>query len=71
MMLEPLGEVGANISLQISSRTLFTKINNKTLSPKTNVKKKHKNSSLVSMLIIVKIGRADWSMLERLLLLHV
>ena len=70
MMLEPLGEVGANISLQLSSLTLFTKINNKKLSPKTNVKK-HKNSSLVRMWIIVKIGRADWSMLERLLLLHV
>ena len=29
MTLEPLGEVGANFSLQISSRTQFTKINNK------------------------------------------
>ena len=29
MMLEPLGEVGANFSLQLSSRTQFTKINNK------------------------------------------
>ena len=27
--LEPLGEVGAKISLQLSSRTQFTKINNK------------------------------------------
>ena len=32
---------------------------------------KHKNSSLVCMWILVKIGKADWSMLERLLLLHV
>ena len=29
MMLEPLGKVGANFSLQLSSRTQFTKINNK------------------------------------------
>ena len=29
MMLEPLGEVGANFSLQLSSRTQFTKINDK------------------------------------------
>ena len=28
MTLEPLGEVGANFSLQLSSRTQFTKINN-------------------------------------------
>ena len=32
---------------------------------------KHKDSSLVCMWILVKIGKADWSMLERLLLLHV
>ena len=29
MTLEPLGEVGANFSLQLSSRTQFTSINNK------------------------------------------
>ena len=29
MMLEPLGEFGANFFLQLSSRTQFTKINNK------------------------------------------
>ena len=38
MMLEPLGEVGANFSLQLSSRTQFTEINNKKVSPKINVK---------------------------------
>ena len=32
---------------------------------------KHKNMILVHMWILVKIGKADWSMLERLLLLHV
>ena len=30
-----------------------------------------KKISLVPMWILVKIGKADWSMLERLLLLHV
>ena len=29
MTLEPLGEVGANFSIQLSSRTQFAKINNK------------------------------------------
>ena len=29
MLPEPLGEVGANFSLQLSSQTWFTKINNK------------------------------------------
>ena len=38
MTLEPLGEVGAYFSLQLSSRTQFTKINKKKLSPKFNVK---------------------------------
>ena len=37
-MLEPLREVGANFSLQLSSQTQFTKINNKKISPKINVK---------------------------------
>ena len=38
MMLEPLGEVGANFSLQLSSRTQFTKTIIKKLSSKINVK---------------------------------
>ena len=46
MMLEPLGEVGANFSLQLSSRTQFTKINNKKVIAK-NQCEKHKISSLV------------------------
>ena len=37
MTLESLGEVGANFSLQFSSRTHFSKINN-TVSPKISVK---------------------------------
>ena len=45
MMLEPLGEVGANFSLQISSRTQFTKINNKNVIAE-NQCEKHKKSSL-------------------------
>ena len=44
-MLEPLGEVGANFSLQLSSRTQFTKINNKKVIAK-NQCEKHKKLSL-------------------------
>ena len=44
MMLEPLGEVGANFSLQLSSRTQFTKINNKKVIAE-NQCEKHKKSS--------------------------
>ena len=46
MMLEPLGEVGANFSLQLSSRTQFTKINNKKIIAENRCEK-HKKSSLV------------------------
>ena len=45
MMLEPHGEVGANFSLQLSSRTQFTKINNKKVIAE-NQCEKHKKSSL-------------------------
>ena len=45
MMLESLGEVGANFSLQLSLRTQFTKINNKKVIAK-NQCEKHKKSSL-------------------------
>ena len=48
MMLEPLGEVGANFSLQLSSRTQFTKINNKKVIAE-NQCEKHKKSSLVKI----------------------
>ena len=48
MMLEPLGEVGANFSLQLSSRTQFTKINNKKVIA-VNQCEKHKKSSLVKL----------------------
>ena len=33
-----IGEIGANFSLQLSSRTRFDKFNKKKLSPKINVK---------------------------------
>ena len=46
MTLEPLGEVGANFSLQLSSRIQFTKINNKEVIAKNRCEK-HKKSSLV------------------------
>ena len=48
MMLEPLGEVGANFSLQLSSRTQFTKVNNKKVIAE-NQCEKHKKSSLVNI----------------------
>ena len=67
MMSEPLGEVGANIYLQLSAEHSLLKSLIKKLSPKFHVK----NWSLVRMWILVKIGKADWSMLVRLLLLHV
>ena len=44
---ESLGEIGANFSLQISSRTQFAKINNKKVIAE-NQCEKHKKSSLVS-----------------------
>ena len=53
MMLEPLGEVGANFSLQLSSRGQFTKINNKKVIAE-NQCEKHKKIEFSSY-IIVKI----------------
>ena len=48
MMLGPLGEVGANFSLQLASRTQSTKINNKKVIAE-NQCEKHKKSSLVPL----------------------
>ena len=48
MTLEPLGEVGANFSLQLSSRIQFTKINNKEVIAENRCEK-HKKSSLHSI----------------------
>ena len=45
MTLEPLGEVGANFSLQLLSRTQVTKINNKKVFAE-NQCEKHKKLSL-------------------------
>ena len=44
--LEPFGEIGANFSLQLSSRTLFDKISEKKVIAE-NQCEKHKKSSLV------------------------
>ena len=44
-----LGEIGANFSLQLSSRTQFAKINNKKVIAEIQCEK-HKKSSLVSLL---------------------
>ena len=52
MMLEPPGEVGAIFSLQLSSRTQFTKTNNKKVIAE-NQCEKHKKSSLVLNPIMV------------------
>ena len=49
-MLEPIGEYGANFSLQLSSRTQFTKINNKKVIAE-NQCEKHKKSSLMTFII--------------------
>ena len=49
MMLEQLGEVGANFSLQLSSRIQFTKINNIKVIAE-NQCEKHKKSSNVRSL---------------------
>ena len=46
--LEPFGEIGANFSLQLSSRTRFDKINKKKVIPE-NQCEKHKKSSLSPM----------------------
>ena len=54
MMLKPLGEVGANFSLQLSSRTQFTKINNKKVIAE-NQCEKHKKSSLNSIFYVFHI----------------
>ena len=56
MMLEPLGEVGANCSLQLSSRTQFTKINNKKVIAE-NQCEKHKKSSLVFQSLVSFFSR--------------
>ena len=44
-LIEPIGEVGANFSLQLSSRTQFAKIKNKEVIVE-NQCEKHKKSSL-------------------------
>ena len=44
--MKPFGEIGANFSLQISSRTQFAKISNKKVIAE-NQCEKHKNKSLI------------------------
>ena len=50
MMLEPLGEVGTNFSLQLLSQKQFTKINNKNVIAK-NQCEKHKKSSFFFLIM--------------------
>ena len=58
--LGPLGEIGANFSLQFSSRTQFAKISNKKVIAE-NQCKKHKKSSLVFCLSQMKHLIPVWS----------
>ena len=53
--LEPFGEIGANFSLQLSSRTRFDKINKKKVIAE-NQCEKHKKSSLVYRAIRVRLA---------------
>ena len=48
--LEPFGEIGANFSLQLSSRTRFDKINKKKVIAE-NQCEKHKKSSFVCLTV--------------------
>ena len=52
MMLEPHGEVGANFSLQLSSRTQFTKINNKKVFAENQCEKQKKIEFTVKQLYL-------------------
>ena len=54
MTLEPLEDVGANFSLQLSSRTQFTEINNKKVIAE-NQCEKHKKSSLGMLQTVIKV----------------
>ena len=66
MMLEPLGEVGANFSLQLSSRTQFTKINDKKVIAE-NQCEKHKKSSLDSCTCMFNFFLASGDFCHRLI----
>ena len=46
--LEPFGEIGANFSLQLSSRTRFDKINKKKVIAENQCEKHQKSSLIVS-----------------------
>ena len=50
-MLEPIGEIGANFSVQFSSRIQFAKIKNKKDIAENQCEKKHKKN-LVYLLIL-------------------
>ena len=56
--LEPFKEIGANFSLQLSSRTRFDKINKKKFIAE-NQCEKHKQSSLIYWIKILQEGSKD------------
>ena len=55
--LEPFGEIGANFSLQLSSRPRFDEINKKRVIAE-NQCEKHKKSSLGSLIIVNSMGES-------------
>ena len=57
----PLGEIGANFSLQLSSRTQLAKINNKKVIAE-NQCEKHKKSSLEMQFTWIYFEKFDWCM---------
>ena len=57
--LEPFGEIGANFSLQLSSRTRFDKINKKKVIAE-NQCEKHKKSSLVIVFRATSNNAQSW-----------
>ena len=55
MMLEPIGEVDANFSLQLSSRRQFTKVNNKKVIAENQCEKHKKSSLCLSIHLLVML----------------
>ena len=65
MTLEPLGEVGANFSLQLLSRTQVTKINNKKVFTE-NQCEKHKKLSF-NLCALPTLSNIFWTVLDEIL----
>ena len=61
MTLVPLGEVGANFSLQLSSRTQFTKISNKKVVAENQCEKHKKIELKLGFAIVFQITSTNLS----------